>query len=247
VSTGTLSIGQGVTVSGAGTTAKRRDGLNVAGGLVNIMVASGQLPSTFNNNTQHGIYVTGAGVINITGFPVTVPAPNGQGTVVASGNTFAGLRIFEAPGAAALSTVNGLVAWGNAQNGLRLYGGEKVKVRNSVFLANVLNGVYVTSFDASAAGNDLSQLDLGSVSDPGRNVLQAAVGSMPDLAGLCVGMSPGRGLLTLSARGNLFSGPTDCSTSTMAIVRSAVCGGFVDLGVVPQTGTTVTVDVATCQ
>jgi len=53
--------------------------------------------------------------------------------------------------------------------------------------------------------------------------------------------------LTLSARGNVFSGPTDCSTSTTAIVRSTVCGGFVDLGVVPAAGTTVTVDVATCQ
>ena len=37
------------------------------------------------------------GVLNITGFPVTVPAPNGQGTVVANGNALAGLRIFESP------------------------------------------------------------------------------------------------------------------------------------------------------
>jgi len=247
VSNGTLSIAQGVTVSGAGTALKRRDGLNVAGGLVNIMVTTGQAPSTFNNNTQHGIYVTGAGVVNINGFPVTVPAPNGQGTVVASGNAFAGLRIFEAPGAAALSTINGFVGWQNAQNGLRLYGGEKVKVRNSVFLANVLNGVYVTGFDGTAAGNDLSGLDLGSASDAGHNVFQAAVGSMPDLAGLCVGMSPGRGIVTLSARGNVFAGPTDCATSMAGIVRSGVCGGFVDLGVVSAVGTTVTVDVAGCQ
>src|SRR6185295_14384255 len=247
VSNGTLSIGQGLVVTGAGTALKRRDGLNIAGGLVNIMVGNGQAPTLFNNNSQHGIYVFGTGVINITGFPLTVPAPNGQGTVVATGNAFAGLRIFEAPGAAGMSTINGFVAWQNAQNGLRLYGGEKVKVRNSVFLANVLNGVYVTGYDASAAGNDLSQIDLGSVSDPGRNVLQASVGSMPDLAGLCVGMSPGRGLLTLSARGNVFAGPTDCTTSTVGIVRSAVCGGFVDLGVVSASGTTVNVDVAGCQ
>jgi len=30
-------------------------------------------------------------------------------------------------------------------------------------------------------------------------------------------------------------------------VRSAVCGAFVDLGVVPAAGTTVNVDVAGCQ
>jgi hypothetical protein len=247
VSNGTLAIGEGVTVSGAGTGSKRRDGLNIAGGLVNITVTSGQAPSTFNNNSQHGIYVTGAGVVNITGFPVIVPAPNGQGTVVASGNAFAGLRIVEAPGAGGLSTVNGFVAWQNAQNGLRLYGGEKVKVRNSVFLANGLNGVYVTFYDATAAGNDLSQIDLGTAADGGRNVVQAAVGSMPDLAGLCVQMASGRGTLTLSARGNLFAGPIDCTSSTAPIVRSTICNGFVDLGVVSAAGTTVNVDVATCQ
>jgi hypothetical protein len=208
VSNGTLAIGEGVTVSGAGTGSKRRDGLNIAGGLVNITVTSGQAPSTFNNNSQHGIYVTGAG---------------------------------------GLSTVNGFVAWQNAQNGLRLYGGEKVKVRNSVFLANGLNGVYVTFYDATAAGNDLSQIDLGTAADGGRNVVQAAVGSMPDLAGLCVQMASGRGTLTLSARGNLFAGPIDCTSSTAPIVRSTICNGFVDLGVVSAAGTTVNVDVATCQ
>jgi Cys-rich repeat protein len=247
VSNGTLAIGQGVTVTGAGSAAKRRDGLNVAGGTVNITVGAGQAGTAFNNNTQHGIYVTGAGVINITGVPVTSPAPNGQGTVVANGNAFAGLRIFEAPGAAAMSSVNGLVAWQNTQNGLRLYGGERVRVRNSVFLANLLNGVLVTSFDATAAGNDLSFIDLGTAADAGRNILQAAVGANPDLAGVCVQMSGGQGALTLSARGNTFSGPVDCTTSTAAVTRSNVCGGFVDVGIVPVAGTTVTLDVATCQ
>ena len=105
----------------------------------------------------------------------------------------------------------------------------------------------MTAFDATAAGNDLSRLDLGTASDAGHNVLQAAVG---------VDARPGGPLrrdvararaLTLSARGNVFAGPTDCTTSTAGIVRSAVCGGFVDLGVVPAAGTTVTVDVASCQ
>src|SRR4029079_2660197 len=180
-----------------------------------------QAPTTFNNNTQHGIYVTGADIVNITGFPVTVPAPNGQGTVVASGNAFAGLRIFEAPGAASLSTVNGFVAWQNAQNGLRLYGGGKVKVRNSVFLANVLNGVYVTGYDGTAAGNDLSQIDLGTAADKGHNPLQALLGSSPDNTGLCVSMSGGMGALTLRAVGNVFAGPLDCaSTSGLPILRA---------------------------
>lgn len=244
VSNGTLSVGQGVTVTGSGTALKRRDGLNIAGGTVNIVVAAGQAPTAFSSNTQHGIYVTGAGVVNVSGVPVT-PA-NGQGTVVADGNFFAGLRIFEAPGAAALSTVTGLVTWSNAQNGLRFYGGSNVKVRGGVFLDNGLNGVYITSYDGTTAGNDLSGLDLGKAGDPGRNQLQAALGSSPDLAGLCLGMASGQGALSLAAEGNIFSGPTDCSSSVATIVHSAVCGGDVDLGVVPATGTTVTVDVASC-
>jgi hypothetical protein len=244
VSNGTLNVGQGVTVTGAGTAAKRRDGLNVAGGTVNINVAAGQAGSAFSNNTQHGIYVTGAAVVNIAGVPVS-PA-NGQGTVVANGNFFAGLRIFEAPGTAGASSVNGLVAWSNAQNGLRLYGGEKVKIRNGVYLDNGLNGVFITSYDGTAAGNDLSGIDLGKVGAPGRNQLQAALGSGPDLAGLCVGMATAQGALALSAEGNVFSGPTDCNGSNATLVHSAVCGGDIDLGVVPAVGTTVTVDVATC-
>ncbi len=246
VANGTLSIGQGVSVTGAGTALKRRDGLFVGGGTVNIVVNAGQATTAFSNNTQHGIYVTGMGVINIAGVPVTA-APNGQGTVVANGNALAGLGIFESPGTAAMSSVDGLVAWQNTQNGLRLYGGGRVRVRNSVFLANILNGVYITSFDMSAAGNDLSQLDLGKAGNPGRNILQASTGANPDLAGLCVGMSGGQGALALSAQGNIFSGGTDCASSTATLVRSGVCGGFVDLGVVPAAGTTVTVDVATCQ
>jgi len=116
-----------------------------------------------------------------------------------------------------------------------------------VFLANILNGIYVTSFDMSAAGNDLSQLDLGKPGDPGRNIMQASIGANPDLAGLCVGMSGGQGALTLSAQGNIFAGPKDCGSSTASLVWSTVCGGFADVGVVPAGGTTVTVDAAACQ
>jgi len=67
--------------------------------------------------------------------------------------------------------------------------------------------------DGTAAGNDLSGIDLGKAGDPGRNQLQAALGSGPDLAGLCIGMAAGQGALTLAAEGNVFSGPTDCSSS----------------------------------
>ena len=99
--------------------------------------------------------------------------------MVATGNAFDGLEIFETAGAAPRSTVNGLVAWGNTKQGLQLFGGEKVKVRNSVLLNNKLNGLLVTSSDSSAASNNLSRIDLGVAGDPGRNQLQAAPARTP--------------------------------------------------------------------
>ena len=56
--------------------------------------------------------------------PVVSPAPNGQGTVVVSGNANAGVHIFEAPGAAGLNAMNGIVSWGNQTSGLKIYGGR---------------------------------------------------------------------------------------------------------------------------
>ena len=246
VTNGTLNMGQGVTVLAAGSAAKRRDGLNISAGTVHISVASGQAATSFLNNTQHGIYVTGTGVLDVLGVPVTAPAPNGQGTVVVSGNFLAGIRIFEAPGGPR-STLDGLVAWANPSSGLRIYGGSSLKVRNSIFLANGTNGVYVTAYDGSAAGNDLSRLDLGTGSDPGHNTLQASLGSNPDVTGVCVSMAAGRGALTLEAAGNTFAGPIDCSLSADAIVRAGTCSGFVDVGVVGIAGTNVTVDASGCR
>jgi hypothetical protein len=246
VTNGTLNLGQGVTAQGAGTAAKKRDGLNVSGGTVNINVGSGQAPTSFLANTEHGIYVTGAAVLNVSAVPVFSPAPNGQGTVVVSGNANAGVHIFEAPGAAGTSTLSGLVSWGNQASGLKIYGGSKLKVRNSVFLNNGTNGVYILNFNTIASGNDLSQIDLGTTADLGGNYLQALLGSNPDLTGLCVTMSAGMGALSLKAAGNVFAGPTNCAVTSASLVRFPYCTSYVDIGVVPQTGTTVTVDASNC-
>jgi hypothetical protein len=245
VVSGTLNIGQGVTVTNAGSASKHHDGLNIAGGAVSIVVGAGQATTSFTNNTEHGIYVTGTASLSISGVPV-LPA-NGQGTVVVSGNAFDGLEIFETAGMAPMSSVSGLVAWGNAKQGVQLFGGEKVTLRSNVLLSNGLNGLLITSSDSSAASNDLSTIDLGVAGQPGGNIIQSAAGSNPDLTGLCIQMSSNQGTLTLSAEGNVFSGPTDCSTSTKTITRQSSCTGGADIGVVAATGTSVTIDLATCQ
>jgi hypothetical protein len=246
VTSGTLNILQGVTVTNAGSTTRHHDGLNISGGTVNVTVPAGQATTSFSNNSEHGIYVTGTGVLNINGVPVTTPGANGQGTVIANSNAFDGLEIFQAAGAAAQSSITGLVAWANIKQGIQLFGGEKVKIRRCVLLNNKLNGLFLTAADSTAASNDLSGINLGTAGDPGLNQLQASLGSNADLAGLCVSMAASQGALSLSAEGNTFAGPTDCTTSTNSIVRSSTCANNVDIGVVPASGTTVTIDAAGC-
>ncbi len=167
VTNGTLNIFQGVTVTNAGSALKHHDGLNVSGGIVNIAVMAGQATTSFNNNSEHGIYVTGSAALNIVGVPVTSPAPNGQGTVISTNNAFDGLEIFETPSAAAQSSIFGLVAWGNSKHGIQLFGGEKVKVRSSVLLNNKLNGMFITSADVTAAANSLAGHQPGHGGRPG--------------------------------------------------------------------------------
>ena len=143
VTGGTLNIGAGVVVSGAGNAAAaiQRNGLNVSGGVVNISNASGT-QTLFTGHTAYGIEVSGTGSVNVTG-TATVP-PTGNGTVVTSLNTLAGLRVNQTPGSTgALGTITGLVSWGNSSDGARLFGGSKVKIRNSVFGASTRYGVLV--------------------------------------------------------------------------------------------------------
>jgi hypothetical protein len=255
VASGTLNVGPGVVVTGAGTTAAagtRRDGLRITGGIVNITVGSGEAQTSFNSNSSRGIEVGGVGVLNITGVPVITPPIAGDGTVVARFNDQANIYIQQTPGAAtAVSTIKGVVAWAsvNGQAGIHLFGGSKVKLRNSVSLANGLSGVAVTVPANTVAGNDLSGIDLGTVNDFGHNILQASIGSNPNFAaGICVRPGLTAGAQTLTAMGNVFAGPRDCSQNAPgAIVRAANCVNRVDVGLVQGGNADVTVPVNNCQ
>ena len=184
--------------------------------------------------------------MNISGVPVTSPAPNGQGTVMANNNAFDGLEIFESAGVAAQSQVAGLVAWANAKQGVQLFGGEKVKVRRQ----------RAAEQQAQRPVPDRVRFDRGVQrpvghqpryrGDPGLNQIQAALGANADLTGLCLSMSTRQGTLSLSAQGNVFAGPTDCTTSTNGVMRATSCSNNADLGIVPASGTTVNVDLTTC-
>ncbi len=247
---GTVTVGQGVTVQGAGAAGNRRNGLNILVGTVVIDVPAGQAPTSFKNNTQHGISVGGLGVLTLKGVPGIdsgTSLPNGTGTVVTSGNFAANVMINQTSGAApATSLLEGLVAWAGQARGLRITAGSKVKVRKSVFLANTDVGVRIEQAADTAAGNDLTNIDLGTMGDPGQNYLQLGLGSNPNLnAGLCVSLSGIAAAQAVKAQGNIFTGPKDCGSVTTAVTKNANnnCTGRVDLGVSPAA---ITADVAGC-
>ena len=194
VNGGTVAIGAGVVVSGS-----NQDGLFVNGGVANISNASGT-QTLFTGNAQHGIEVGATGSVNVTGTP-GAPVPSNNGTVVASFNTLAGLRVAQTVGGAgALCTINGLVAWGNTNRDAIVLGGSKVKLRNSVFGTGP-EGIRITN---NGASNDLTQIDLGTGADPGNNWIQTPNGAsgFHSGAGICVVMQANQGALTLNAAGN---------------------------------------------
>ncbi len=254
VTAGTLTVGAGVVVSGS-----NQDGIRISGGAANINNPAGA-QTLFTGNAQHGIEVSGLGSVSVTGTPGT-PIPINSGTVVASGNTTAGIRINQTPGGAGLVTnnINGLVAWGNTNYGMRLFGGSLVKVRNSILLGNLQYGVIVGGNNV-ASGDDVTKLDLGKAGDPGKNWIQTPVGAAGANAngGLCVALANctgaclgGMGTITenVSAEGNEMVSTTntqaDCSTSTATVTKGG-CGAQRSDGINAATNVTTTVDVAGC-
>ncbi len=247
VTSGTLHIGGGVHVTGAGTSGSSANGLAISGGTVNIVVAATDPATSFESNTQSGIAVSTSGVLNITGAAVA----GGTRSVVIQKNYASNVDFRPNPNtSSAVSTIDGLYSWASTTgDGLSINAGTKIKVRNSIFQANSGNGIRIASAGASAAANALNGIDLGQTgaANAGRNVLQTSLGSNPNSgAGLCVDLAANAGTQALVAAGNLFAG-RDCSTSNAGDIRTSTsCTGATDLGVTQASGTTVTVDTSSC-
>jgi hypothetical protein len=256
---GRLTIRQGVESSGA-----QNFGLDVAGH-VTIAVSGGQTPSSFSMNSVfidvggaprylgRGIFVEPGGAIDIRGVPGGTP---GVGTVVANGNAETGITFYRSSGGPPPlpSVIAGLVAYGNGYRlglpagpsaGVLIYAGSNVKLRSSVILGNIGEGVLLipTAYpilDGGASNDDISHVDLGTTnaldgggSDWGKNTLQA---SSPDAgansaAGICLALDPGSG--TLAAAGNTFAGPRDCSSASPGLISASRgrCSAGVDVGI----------------
>jgi hypothetical protein len=245
VDSGTVNIGPGVTVTAAGTTTGRQNGLEVLGGTVNITVPAGSAATSFSNNTDDGIHVSGTGSLNITGVQATATTTPSTGTVVVNGNYNAGIEFEQDPSQTAPSLVDGLVAWGStsglAGHGIVIHGGSKVTLRRSIALHNSGSGVDIVASTDATASVDTSKIDLGISSDFGRNFVQATGAATRNAdAGICVELATGTHVV--NAAGNVFAASNCSSTNQPALTHAYPCSGAVDIGSDPAATTTVSVD-----
>ena len=230
VAGGTLTIGSGVSSTGNGLPTQRSNGLHVAspngvGGTVSIILPTPNQVA-FNSNTASGIMVDGSSSISIQGTPGT----SGAGTVVANGNQQNGIVISQTGANPPLNTLTGVVAWANeGGRGLVITGGSAVRLRSSYLLSNNGAGVAVIG---NGLNVDVSKIDLGTAASPGKNTLQAALGSGQNTGGgICMPL-PNSAMAALTAMGNVFSGPRDCSGTNPGGVTGglgATCANHVDI------------------
>jgi hypothetical protein len=238
LSGGTVAINAGVNVTTSGT-----NGLNISGGTATITVTANQASTAFDSNTRYGIAVSGPGVLNISG---AAPASGtAVRTVSAKSNT--NDNIYFASTATTTSTIDGLYSYNStAGDGLQIFAGSRITVRNSVFRRNAGNGIHISSVTGSAT-SVLTNIDLGSTGDFGNNVLQSATTANQNAgAGICVSLTTGSTAQALTAMGNQFTG-VNCATATPGpIVKNATCTAAADLGIILSTGPAVTVDTSNC-
>jgi hypothetical protein len=250
VSAGTVTIGPGVTVTGAGTTALPQNGLSISGGTVNITNTSTSNPTVFSDNSSYGIYVSQTGVLNITGTN-TDSAHSVQVLGSGASRSDLGNVDFEPTAVSTTSVLDGLYSSGStAGDGLQILAGSNVRVRNSTFRANAGNGIHIAP--KAGATDPLANIDLGAngTTQAGHNRLQTAITNNANAgAGLCVDINmDGTGLAALRAAGNVFV-DHDCATNNPGAIRVvAFCTGATDLGIIKPTGATAaaTVNTSAC-
>jgi len=208
--------------------------------------AGSEFGISFNGNWGAGIVVTQGGVLELAGTPGT----GGAGTVTTNDNGGSGVLFYQPSSMSILgmSSIDGLVAWSNDGDGIRIAAESSVKVRNSYILANLGSGVYVTGDTThwSVARIDLGHWDI-ITTDPGRNTLQVSTGGGRNRgAGVCLntGPPPTGMRIALDAVGNIFAGPKDCWTFMPpypVVTWNRSCTTGVDVGIV-QDRTSVDID-----
>jgi hypothetical protein len=223
---GQVTIGSGTNVHNNGTAAAPASGLSVYGtAKVTITVNTGETAAQFSSNAEHGILVQAAGSVTIGG--TLAPA------VKASENAFAGLYIFQTPGnAVPPNVVTGFSAVNSsAGNGIHIFGGSSLQLRNSQTKGNKFDGIVVQTYvNGTTKSDNMALIDLGNITSPGGNTLQYATGNGPNGgAGICLALTP-TAAQTLNAEGNIFEA-ANCANAATTLVGSATCAGGADYGI----------------
>jgi hypothetical protein len=237
---GGLTIGSGVSSHDNGTTTLTRSGLAIFNtAKVVITVDVGGTAAAFDKNSAAGIAVYGSGSLTIGG--TLNPAAR------ASGNTYEGLFIEQTPGSAASNVVSNFQALDTTNgNGIEIFGGSSLKLRNSQTKGNLHQGILVHTYvNGTTKSDDVSQIDLGLTTDNGGNTFQYATGASPNGGvGICLDLTPTAGQ-TLNAAGNVFEA-ANCANAANTLAHQAnACAGALDYGILGA-GTTNKITLTKC-
>jgi hypothetical protein len=179
--------------------------------------------------------------------------------VVSANQGVAGIFIAQTAGQTlATNSISGLVVWNNNTDGARFGGGSNIKVRSSVFGANVRYGIVIVQGNGgtTAQQRDVSMIDLGvggTTPSYGKNYLQTptSVLGRNQTTGLCVtlgGAASGTGVLNAAGNQMVFGGgggtQVDCSTTVQTVTKGPTCANGASLGI--AAATTVTVSLSQC-
>jgi hypothetical protein len=130
-----------------------------------------------------------------------------------------------------LNDINGVVAWGNTNRDMMILAGSKFRLRNSVLGAGPEGMRIDNNSGDTDAGNDISQIDLGTAANFGNNYIQMPNGSLGfhTSAGICLTLQGGHPAQNLFAAGNVMTTAgnpgtqVDCATTSMTVSKGANC------------------------
>ena len=68
--------------------------------------------------------------------------------------------------------ISNLQVVGNTNNGVSIYGGSYLTLRNSTLEGNTLSGIEISTYYGTTANDDVSHIDLGTAGSHGGNIFQ---------------------------------------------------------------------------
>jgi hypothetical protein len=249
---GNVTLGPGLHADANGDFAAHNfTGLSVIGtGTATIVGADGTGVTSFNDNALLGIFVRDAASITLMGGALNTATNPASGTITANNNYGAGLFIRQQPGGGGASnSVIGLLVQGNPTtgSGVRIEGGSKVVLHNSLSLGNAGSGVTVATFNHNAVtSDDVAGIDLGknvTGADKGGNILQvpngSTLGARNAAAGICLALTS-TAAQTLNAVGNQLvdsagTAAVDCSQTVSAVLARRSCTSYASVGIAGAT------------